>query len=96
LRVLTSSAADNKALRTRVPEQVLGGNYNSGFTAKLALKDQRIANEMATRLGVPLFTLAQTKQLLTLAVAMGRGEQSVLAVAAVLEDITGVRLSPRA
>ena len=94
-RVLTNSGADNKALRARVPEEVFTGSYASGFTARLALKDQRVANEMATRLGVPLFTLGQTKQLLTLAVAMGRGEQAVLAVAAVLEDIAGVRLSPR-
>ena len=95
VRVLSSTAADNKPLRTRVPDQVLRGSYYSGFTTRLALKDQRVANEMATRLGVPLFTLGQTKQLLTLAVAMGRGEQAVLAVAAVLEDITGVRLAKR-
>ena len=95
VKVLTSTAADNKAMRTRVPDQVLGGNYVSGFTARLALKDQRIANEMATRLNVPLFTLGQTKQLLALAISMGYGEKAVLAVAAALEDITGVRLSKR-
>ncbi len=95
LRVLSQTAADNKALRTRVPDQVLGGNYQSGFTCRLALKDQRVAHEMATRLGVPLFTLSQARQLLTLAIAMGRGEQAVLAVAAALEDVTGVRLSKR-
>jgi len=93
LKVLTSTAADNAILRTRVPEQVLSGNYNAGFTARLALKDQRLAHDMATRLGVPLFTLSQTRQLLTLALAQGKGDLSVLAVTAALEEVTGVQLA---
>ncbi len=92
LKVLTASAADNAVLRGRLPEQVMSGKYDAGFTARLALKDQRLAHDFASRMGVPLFALSQTRQLLTLALAQGRGDQSVLSVAAALEDVTGAKL----
>jgi hypothetical protein len=47
LEVLTSTAADNAPLRTRLPESVLTGKYAPGFSAQLAHKDQGLGHTLA-------------------------------------------------
>jgi 3-hydroxyisobutyrate dehydrogenase-like beta-hydroxyacid dehydrogenase len=92
LDVLTSTAADNAPLRTRIPQSVLSGLYSPGFSAKLAHKDQGLAHTMASRLGVPLFTLGQARQIYSIAMSQGLGEGPSEIVAKVVERLSGVSL----
>jgi 3-hydroxyisobutyrate dehydrogenase-like beta-hydroxyacid dehydrogenase len=95
LRVLTTTAANNPHLKITVQDQVLVGNFQPGFKAVMAQKDLGLAQNMAARLGVPLFTLTQARQLYSIAVAQGKGDLSMGVIAQVMEDIAGVRLAPR-
>jgi 3-hydroxyisobutyrate dehydrogenase-like beta-hydroxyacid dehydrogenase len=61
----------------------------------MAQKDLGLAQNMAARLGVPLFTLTQARQLYSIAVAQGKGNLSMGVIAQVLEEIAGVRLARR-
>jgi len=93
LRVLTTTAANNPHLKITVQDQVLVGNFQPGFKAVMAQKDLGLAQNMAARLGVPLFTLTQARQLYSIAVAQGKGDLSMGVIAQVMEDIAGVRLA---
>jgi len=95
LRVLTTTAANNPHLKITVQDQVLAGNFTPGFKAVMAQKDLGLAQNMAARLGVPLFTLTQARQLYSIAVAQGKGDLSMGVIAQVMEDIAGVRLARR-
>ncbi|MDA8216368.1 MAG: NAD(P)-dependent oxidoreductase [Dehalococcoidales bacterium] len=93
LDLLTATAADNAHLRRTVPNQVLKGDYEPGFRVTLAHKDLGLAQNMAGRLGVPLFALNGPRQLYTLALAEGKGNRSFQVAAQVLEGIVGVSLA---
>lgn len=92
LDVLTSTAADNVPLRTRIPSSVLTGRYPPGFSARLAHKDQGLAHSMAARLGVPLFSLGQARQIYSTALTQGLGDGPSEIVAKVIEHLAGVHI----
>lgn len=92
LQVLTSTAADNAPLRSRIPESVLTGKFAPGFSAKLAHKDQGLGHTMAARLGVPLFALGQARQIYSIAISQGLGDGPSEVVAKVVEQMADVRL----
>ena len=92
LKVLTSTAADNAPLRTRIPDNVLTGRYAPGFAARLAHKDQGLAHALAARLGVPLFALGQARHLYSVALAQGLGEGPSEVLGRVIEQLAGVDL----
>ena len=92
LEVLTSTAADNAPLRTRLPESVLTGKYAPGFSAQLAHKDQGLGHTLAARLGVPLFTLGQARQIYSIALTQGLGQGPSEVVAQVVERLADVKL----
>ena len=92
LKVLTSTAADNAPLRTRIPDNVLTGRYAPGFAARLAHKDQGLAHAMAARLGVPLFALGQARHLYSVALGQGLGEGPSEVLGKVIEQLAGVSL----
>jgi 3-hydroxyisobutyrate dehydrogenase-like beta-hydroxyacid dehydrogenase len=92
LEVLTSTAADNAPLRTRLPDSVLTGKYAPGFSAQLAHKDQGLGHSLAARLGVPLFTLGQARQIYSIALTQGLGQGPSEIVAQVVERMADVKL----
>ena len=92
LDVLTSTAADNVPLRTRIPNSVLTGEYPPGFSARLAHKDQGLAHSMAARLGVPLFSLGQARHIYSTALAQGLGNGPSEIVAKVVEQLAGIHI----
>ena len=92
LEVLTSTAADNAPLRTRLPDSVLTGKYAPGFSAQLAHKDQGLGHSLAARLGVPLFTLGQARQIYSIALTQGLGQGPSEIVAQVVEQMADVKL----
>jgi 3-hydroxyisobutyrate dehydrogenase-like beta-hydroxyacid dehydrogenase len=93
LRVLTSTMANNPHLKATVQDEVLVGNFEPGFKAALALKDLGLAQNMAARLGVPLFSLAPARQLYSIALAEGKGNRSMGIIGPVLERLAGVSLT---
>jgi 3-hydroxyisobutyrate dehydrogenase-like beta-hydroxyacid dehydrogenase len=93
LRVLCSTYADNKPLHTMVPEKILQGDHEPGFKAVLAHKDVGLAVDYASSLRVPLWTLSPVRQLLSLVLAQGKGEQANTAIATVFEELLGTRFN---
>ena len=93
LRVLCSTFADNKPLHTLVPEKILQGDHEPGFKAVLAHKDVGLAVEFAASLRVPIWTLGPVRQLLSLVLAQGKGEQANTVIATAFEEIIGTRFS---
>ncbi len=92
IRVLSSTAADNRLLRTQVQTNVLSGTFDTGFKAVLAHKDVGLALSMAAQLGVPLWSLPPVQQVLNLALARGRGDLASIGIATVIEEAAGVRI----
>ena len=95
MRIFQSTSANNGFLKAAVPEQVLGRNFEPGFKSSLAHKDAGLAQTMAARLGVPLFTLAPARQLYSALLSQGKGDLAIGAVAQLLEDLAGVSLESR-
>ncbi len=93
LRVLCSTFADNKPLHTLVPEKILQGDHEPGFKAVLAHKDVGLAVDFASSLRVPIWTLGPVRQLLSLVLAQGKGEQANTVIATAFEEIIVTRFS---
>lgn len=92
LEVLTSTAADNIALHTKIPNSILTGKYLPGFSIKNAHKDQGLAHTMASRLGVPLFTLGQARHLYSIAMTKGLEDQPNEIIAKIIEQLSGTEI----
>lgn len=91
LDVFGSTAANNPHLRGLVSQQMLTGDYTPGFKASMAHKDFRLAQNLAARLGVPLFSLAPSLNLFSQVLARGWADRSHSIVGRLLEEIAGVR-----
>jgi 4-hydroxybutyrate dehydrogenase / sulfolactaldehyde 3-reductase len=92
LEVFCSTAANNPHLRGLVTQQMLTGDYTPGFKASMAHKDFRLAQHLAARLGVPLFSLAPSLNLFSQVLARGWADRSHSIVGRLLEEIAGIRL----
>jgi len=95
IRVMSSTGADNRLLRTQVQATALSGAFDTGFKAVLAHKDVGLALAMAAQLHVPLWSLAPVQQVLNLMLSHGRGELASIGIATVIEEAAGVRLGKR-
>ena len=93
LHVFRSTFADNRLLHTLVPDKILKGDHEPGFTAELAHKDASLAVSLASRLRTPIWTMSQVHQLLTLVLAQGKGGKAHTVLATAIEEFTGVRFS---
>ena len=93
LDVLRSTFADNKLLHTLVPDKILKGDHEPGFKAGLAHKDAGLAMTLASNLRVPIWTMGQVRQLLSLVLAQGKGEQAHTVLATAIEEFIGTRFS---
>ncbi|MHB1133545.1 MAG: NAD(P)-dependent oxidoreductase [Chloroflexota bacterium] len=93
MNLLTHTASDNPHLHSLVPQQILTGDFTPGFKASMAHKDFRLAQNLAARLGVPLFTLGQSLNLFSLVLARGFADRSHSIVGKVLADLAGVKLN---
>jgi 4-hydroxybutyrate dehydrogenase/sulfolactaldehyde 3-reductase len=93
LEVLQASTTGHGHMRGSIPNQAMTGDYTPGFRTVLGQKDLRLGRDLATRLGVPLQTLAISAELFTATVAKGRGDWSAPAIVTVLEEIVGLKLA---
>jgi len=93
MTVLSATASNNTFLQTVVRSQVRTGDYTPGFKASFALKDASLAQNLAARVGVPLFALGPARQLWSLAVGQGEGERAHGVIAEVLARLNDVDLT---
>ncbi|MHB1133546.1 MAG: NAD(P)-dependent oxidoreductase [Chloroflexota bacterium] len=95
LAVFRATAANNPALHAQIPNEVLANNYEPGFKAWMMHKDLGLGQNLAARLGVPLFALAPARQLYSAALAKGQGDRAHTIVAQLLEEIVGVKIGEK-
>jgi 4-hydroxybutyrate dehydrogenase/sulfolactaldehyde 3-reductase len=85
------TVAGRGALETVYPGKALAGDFTPGFSARLARKDLKLAQELGERYGVPLATGAAAREMFTLQQTQGRIDDDWTALLDVLEQMTGGR-----
>jgi len=91
LQAISAGAARCWALEVRTPE-VLKGNFQPGFMAKLQYKDLGIALEAGQAFGVPLAATALVTQYYRTIMEKGRGDWDTSALVTLEEDLAGVEI----
>jgi 3-hydroxyisobutyrate dehydrogenase len=91
-----SDAALLRPLQHRLRERVFDERYGGGMPMEAALKDSRLALELAQERGVPLFAIHAAHTPYELAVAEGLGREDYAALARMWERWTGKALRPAA
>lgn len=95
LSVLRSTAASNTHLRSTYAEKALRRDFTPGFATRLAIKDVRLALELASGLRLPVGVGAAAQQLLAQAAAQGHETDDYTSVITVLENLAHVELEER-
>lgn len=75
-----------RPLTHRYAERIRQGNYSGGMPTAAALKDSRLALEMAQDNGVPLFAIQACQTVYEMAVARGDGVLDYAAIARLWDD----------
>ncbi len=89
LEVLGSTNAANANMSRAMSTKAFSGNFDAGFKMKLAQKDQRLALQMMTELGmIPIIGNA-TQAAMTEAIANGFGDCDLCSLFQVIEKQTG-------
>ena len=91
LQAISAGAARCWALEIRTPE-VLKGNFQPGFMAKLQYKDLNIALDAGKAFGVPLAATALVTQYYRTIMEKGRGDWDTSALVTLEEDLAGVEI----
>lgn len=73
-------------------DSVLQGDFSTTFSVRWLEKDLGLAVEVASELGVPLFTTSASQQQLRTAIAMGYGEDDISGSIRALEDIASCQV----
>lgn len=87
LRVLTSTAADNRQLHQRIPQELVDQEHQPGFMIDLAYKDISLGRLLAAQHEVPATVLSAARDLLATARERGRGAQSVTALLPTIREL---------
>jgi 3-hydroxyisobutyrate dehydrogenase-like beta-hydroxyacid dehydrogenase len=77
-----------RPLTHRLKERVFDGDFEGGMPTEAALKDSRLALELAQSLGVPLFAIQGAHTVYELAVAQDLGRADYAAIARLWEEWT--------
>jgi 4-hydroxybutyrate dehydrogenase/sulfolactaldehyde 3-reductase len=81
------TVAGRGALETVYPGKAFAGDYTPGFSARLARKDLKLAQELGEQYGVPLSTGAAAREMFTLQQAQGRIDEDWTALLDILEKM---------
>jgi len=92
LRVFRSTFANNDALATVFEEKVFKRDFEPGFFTRLALKDVRLATQMASEAGAITPLGAVAGQMLAAATYRGFATEHVTAVVKLWEEVAGIEL----
>lgn len=85
------TVAGRGALETVYPGKAFSGDYTPGFSARLARKDLKLAQELGEQYGVPLSTGAAALDMFTLQQAQGRIDEDWTALLDILERLSSGR-----
>lgn len=89
LKVLNASTGRNHATETKIDQFILSGDYNSGFGLNLMLKDLRIAQGLAHRVGSPFVLGSALTSLWDLASTQRAADADQTDVVRWLEELAG-------
>jgi 3-hydroxyisobutyrate dehydrogenase len=90
--VICTAMGTSAVFESRVP-RLIDGSYQSGGSLRIALKDLGIVEDTARELGMPVLMSAQATQLFRATAAAGMLDQDDLAVARLLEQISGLSIA---
>ncbi len=93
--VLQGGLASTRVLELR-RQNILSGQFDPGFRIRLHAKDLKNALELARELDVALPAASQVAQLMSAAIAAGRGDHDHSGLVTVLEDLAAFRVAGRA
>ena len=85
------TVAGRGALETVYPGKAFSGDYSPGFSARLARKDLKLAQELGEQYGVPLLTGAAAREMFTLQQTQGRIDEDWTALLDILERMASGR-----
>ena len=88
--IINSSSGRSYALEAKLPNFILKGNFEPGFTVNLQYKDLEMAVQTAKELGTPLIMANFAQQIYEMAKAKGLGQKDISAVIMLNEELAGV------
>ncbi|RZU42521.1 NAD(P)-dependent oxidoreductase [Edaphobacter modestus] len=91
IEILNNTGARSGYVASKA-DSVLKGDFSTTFSVRWMEKDLGLAVEVASELGVPLFTTSASQQQLRTAIAMGFGEDDISGSIRVLEDIASCQV----
>jgi 3-hydroxyisobutyrate dehydrogenase-like beta-hydroxyacid dehydrogenase len=91
-QVVSTGTGRSYAVEHKIPNQIAKGNFEPGFSVKIAAKDLSLITALGRSQGVPLFLTSAVEQLYQLARAKGLSEKDHVAIVTVLEDVAGVKV----
>ena len=95
LHRVVSGSTGNSVVVSQWKSSVLKRDFAPGFMVSLAVKDLRLAHELAAQVGVPLPITAAAKSRFDLALQEGLGAETAAAVAKLQERDAGVEVDGR-
>jgi len=90
--VVSTGTGRSYAVEHKIPHQIAKGNFEPGFSVKIAAKDLSLITTLGRTQGVPLYLTSAVEHLYQLAKAKGLSEKDHVAVVTVLEEIAGVKV----
>jgi len=93
LDILQSGGARNAYLQTQAP-RILGGEPSAGFTLRLAHKDVRLANDLASDVAVPSFFAGLTQDLYQLCINEAGADAGCDLAGSVFDRLAGTSIVP--
>src|SRR5205807_9255349 len=94
LEILDNSAAKSGLIAYKAPF-VFRRDFTTNFSVKWMHKDIGLMLESGKELGVPLLLTSLTRQMFQIAIAEGHGDEDICSTIKVLEDTTGVEVTPK-
>ena len=91
IEILNNTGARSGYVATKA-DFVLKGDFATTFSVRWLEKDLGLALDVASELGVPMFTTSATQQQLRAAMAMGYGEDDISGSIRVLEEIASCKV----
>ena len=85
------TVAGRGSLETVYPGKAFAGDFTPGFSARLARKDLKLAQELGEQFGVPLATGAAAREMFTLQQTQGRIDEDWTALLDILERLSSGR-----